>query len=425
MLSKVLRNQNAILSVRSAMFSNWSAVTAAPADPILGLNEAFKKETNPKKQLLGMGVYRCDKGKPFILDCVRQAEKKILELDMDHEYAGIQGIDSFVAKSLTLAYGEDNKQLKEGRIAAAQAISGTGSLRLGLQFLADWYPHKDAEILVPNPTWPLHRGLVEVVGRKWVNYRYYDPTTKGLDFNGFAEDLKNAKNNSIVLLHVCAHNPTGVDPTPAQWENILDIVKSKGHFCAFDSAYQGFASGDLERDAYSLRLFAKNLDNIMLFQSFAKNFGLYGERAGCMSVITANPAEKEVVMSRIKVLARALYSNPPIHGARIVDIILGDKHLTKLWHDDLKMMSGRMMQMRTGLHRNLKELGSEHNWNHLVDQIGMFAYTGLNKAQVDELREKSAIYMTADGRISIAGLNTGNLHYIAEAFHNVTKGKKF
>jgi aspartate aminotransferase len=163
----------------------------------------------------------------------------------------------------------------------------------------------------------------------------------------------------------------------------------------------------------------------MLFQSFAKNFGLYGERAGCMSVITANPAEKEVVMSRIKVLARALYSNPPIHGARIVDIILGDKHLTKLWHDDLKMMSGRMMQMRTGLHRNLKELGSEHNWNHLVDQIGMFAYTGLNKAQVDELREKYAIYMTADGRISIAGLNTSNLHYIADAFHNVTKGKKF
>ena len=425
MLARSLRNQQVLSTFRQAQFGTWSGVTAAPPDPILGLNEAFKKETNPKKQLLGMGVYRDDKNKPLILECVRRAEKKILDLDMDHEYAGIQGIDSYVSKCLTLAYGADCKQVKEGRVAAAQGISGTGSLRLGMQLLADWYPHKDVDFLVPNPTWPLHRGLVEVVGRKWQNYRYYDAKTKGLDYDGFVEDLKNAKNNSIVLLHVCAHNPTGVDPTPKQWENILDIFKTKNHYAAFDSAYQGFASGDLEKDAYSLRLFTQHMDRIMLFQSFAKNFGLYGERAGCMSVITDSPAEKELVMSRIKVLARGLYSNPPIHGARIVDIILGDKELTKMWHDDLKMMSGRIIQMRHGLVEKLKDHGSEHSWQHLIDQIGMFAYTGLNKAMVDELREKYAIYMTADGRISIAGLNTGNLNYIAEAFHAVTKGKKF
>ena len=215
-----------------------------------------------------------------------------------------------------------------------------------MSFLADWYPHKEVDVLTPNSTWPLHRGLVEIVGKKWQNYRYYDPKTKGLDFKGFTEDLKNAKNNSIVLLHVCAHNPTGVDPTPKQWEEILDIFKTKNHFAAFDSAYQGFASGDLERDAYSLRLFAKHTDNIMLFQSFAKNFGLYGERAGAVSVITKDVQEKEIVMTRIKTLARALYSNPPIHGARIVDIILGDKELTSMWHADLKLMSGRIMQMR-------------------------------------------------------------------------------
>lgn len=162
-----------------------------------------------------MGVYRCDKGKPFILDCVRQAEHRILELDMDHEYAGIQGIDSYIAKCLTLAYGPDNKQLQEGRVAGCQGISGTGSLRVGLQFLKDNYPHKDFDVLVPGPTWPLHRGLADIVGMKWKEYRYYNPKTKGLDFDGFAEDLKNAKDNSIVLLHVCAHNPTGVDPTPA------------------------------------------------------------------------------------------------------------------------------------------------------------------------------------------------------------------
>lgn len=344
---------------------------------------------------------------------------------MDHEYAAMHGIDSFIAKSLQLAYGSDCKQLQEGRIGAAQAISGTGSLRLGLQLLSDWYPHKDVNVLVPEPTWPLHRGLVEIVGKKWKAYRYYDPKTKGLDFNGFCEDLKNAQDNSIVLLHVCAHNPTGVDPSPEQWQKILEIVKAKNHFCAFDSAYQGFASGNLEKDAYSLRLFAQHHDKIMLFQSFAKNFGIYGERAGCMSFITKNPEEKEDVMSNVKILARALYSFPPIHGARIVDIILGDKALTSMWHDDLKMMSGRMMQMRQGLHKNLKDLGSEHNWDHIINQIGMFAYTGLNKAQVEELREKFAIYMTADGRISIAGLNTGNLAYISEAFHQVTKGKQF
>lgn len=415
MLSRVLRRQ----------MSTWANVTAAPADPILGLNEAFKKDTNPKKQLLGMGVYRCDNGKPYILDCVRKAEQKILELDMDHEYAGIQGVDSYIAKCLVLAYGADHKALKEGRIAAAQSISGTGSLRLGMQFLNDWYPKKDASIYVPAPTWPLHKGLVGIVGRQLQEYRYYDPKTKGLDYDGFLNDVKDAPEGSIFLMHVCAHNPTGVDPTPAQWDNVLDVVKAKNHFVAFDSAYQGFASGDLEKDAYSLRLFSSNTDNLMLFQSFAKNFGLYGERAGCVSFMCGSPEEKDVVMSRVKVLARGLYSNPPIHGARIIDIILGDKELEQNWHDELKVMSGRMQDMRHGLHKNLMDLGSEHNWDHIVNQIGMFAYTGLTKDMVMELREKYAIYMTADGRISIAGLNSGNLDYISEAFHKVTKGKQF
>ena len=175
---------------------------------------------------------------------------------MDHEYAGIQGIDSYIAKCLILAYGAEHPAIKEGRVAAAQSISGTGSLRLGLQFLADWYPNKDAAIYTPTPTWPLHNGLVNTVGRQLKHYRYYDPKTKGLDYEGFLDDLKTAPNGSIFLLHVCAHNPTGVDPNYSQWNNILDVMKNKGHFCAFDSAYQGFASGDLVNDAYSLRLFS-------------------------------------------------------------------------------------------------------------------------------------------------------------------------
>ena len=206
---------------------------------------------------------------------------------------------------------------------------------------------------------------------------------------------------------------------------MAEVVARKNIFCAFDSAYQGFASGDLLKDSYSIRLFQQHTDNIMLFQSFAKNFGLYGQRAGCFSLVTGSQEEKEIVMGRIKQLARPIYSNPPLYGARVVDTILGDPELTAMWHQDLLDMSGRIAEMRAGLRNKLKELGNEHDWSHLTSQIGMFAYTGLSKDQVMELREKYAIYMTADGRISIAGLNTGNLDYIGEAFHAVTTGREF
>ena len=426
MLGRFIQGANRqLISQRAAGFSSWSHLTAAPADPILGLNDAFKKCEDPKKVLLGMGAYRDDDGKPYILPCVKAAEKLILDRNMDHEYAPIQGIDSYIAKCLKLAYGADSKALAENRIAGCQSISGTGSLRLGFTFFSQWYPHKDIDFLVPQPTWPIHRTIADLVGYKWNEYRYYHPETKGFDFEGMKEDLNNAKDHSVVMFHVCAHNPTGVDPTDRQWEEILEIVKRKKLFSAFDSAYQGFASGDLEKDSYSLKLFQEHTDDIMLFQSFAKNFGLYGERAGCYSVVTGSTAEKDIVMSRIKQIARPIYSNPPIYGARIVDTILSDPELTSMWHQDLRDMSGRMADMRSGLVDKLKSLGNEHCWKHVTDQIGMFAFTGLNKDMVNELREKYHIYMTMDGRISIAGLNTKNLDYVAESFHKVTTGKSF
>lgn len=278
-----------------------------------------------------MGAYRDDQGKPFILDCVRIAEEKILADGMDHEYAGIQGIDSYIKRSQELAFGTTTP-MREGRVAGIQSLSGTGSLRVGFTFLRDWYPNKDAEVYLPNPTWPLHRNLTNLCGFKWNNYSYYHPETKGLDFEGMTKDLKAMKDESIVLFHVCAHNPTGVDLSQNQWQDVLDIVKTKKLMSCFDSAYQGFASGDLEEDSYSLKLFAENTDNLMLFQSFAKNFGLYGERVGCLSLVTGNQDEKSIVMSRLKQIARPIYSNPPIHGARIVDIILSDPKLTAMWH---------------------------------------------------------------------------------------------
>lgn len=247
MLGRFIQGANRqLISQRTAGFSAWSGLTAAPADPILGLNDAFKKETSPKKVLLGMGAYRDDDGKPFILPCVRRAEELILERNMDHEYAAIQGIDSYVQKCLTLAYGENSRARQENRIAGAQSISGTGALRLGFTFFSQWYPHKDIDFLIPNQTWPIHRTIADLVGYKWKDCRYYNAETKGLDFEGMKEDLNACKDHSVVMFHVCAHNPTGVDPTEAQWQEVLEIVKRKKLFSAFDSAYQGFASGDLE-----------------------------------------------------------------------------------------------------------------------------------------------------------------------------------
>jgi len=237
---------------------------AAPPDPILGLSEAFKKDNNPKKQLLGAGVYRDDNNKPYVLNCIRAAEKIIVEKQMDHEYAGIQGIDSFVANSLKLAYGEESQLLKDGRVAGSQSLSGTGSLRLGFEFLSQFYPVKGAEVYTPTPTWPVHNTIPGRVGLKQKGYRYFDTKTKGLDLNGMLEDLDKAPNEQIVLLHVCAHNPTGVDPTNEQWSKILEVVKRKNHFVMFDSAYQGFASGDLKKDAYAIDLFTKSYDRILL-----------------------------------------------------------------------------------------------------------------------------------------------------------------
>lgn len=223
------------------------------------------------------------------------------------------------------------------------------------------------------------------------------------------EDLDRADNEQIVILHSCAHNPTGQDPTLDQWRQILDVCVRKNHLCAFDSAYQGFASGNLDQDAASIRMFAERTDRVMLFQSFAKNFGLYGERVGNLNIVCSSADEAARVQGRLKTFARPMWSNPPIHGARIVDIVLSDPELTAMWHQDLINMSSRMAAMRTGLTENLKSAGSTIDWSHITNQIGMFAYTGMSQEQVTQLRDQHAIYMTMDGRISIAGLNTGNL----------------
>uniref|UniRef100_A0A7S3N2D6 Aspartate aminotransferase n=1 Tax=Strombidium inclinatum TaxID=197538 RepID=A0A7S3N2D6_9SPIT len=368
-----------------------------------------------------MGAYRTDEGKPLILPAVHKAAQIILDKKMDHEYAPIDGQASYQEKCATLAFGEGSSIVSDNRYTACQGISGTGSIRLFFDFMHKFFPNKSAKVWVPTPTWPTHKGIANAAGLDWAEYRYYDSNKRVFDVNGMLEDLDKAPAEQIILLHTCAHNPTGCDPTQDDWKQIFEVCKRKGHFCAFDNAYQGFASGDLDKDSFSLRHFAHNYDRVAVLQSFAKNFGLYGERAGCVHFVTSDAAESQRVSSRIKQIARPTYSSPPIHGARLVDVVLGDKDLTASWHQSLVDMSSRMNSMRIGFREKLESLGSTHDWSHITTQIGMFAYTGITTKQVNQLKDEKHIYMTGDGRISIAGLNTGNLDYVSEAFHNVTK----
>jgi aspartate aminotransferase len=398
----------------------WSHLKPRPADPILGVVEEFKKDKDARKVNLSAGTYKDNEGKPYILNCVKSAQKLILDRNIDHEYLPIEGLPGFIKNSLKVAYGEDNAALKEERIVGIQALSGTGSLKLGMEFFSEHY-RGNKQVYIPNPSWPNHKNIIVRSGMEFKDYTYYDFKNKSLNLQGMLEDLDKAPNNSIIVLHVCAHNPTGMDPTEEQWDQIYELVCRKNHLPFFDMAYQGFASGDLIKDSYALKKFANNGVNLALAQSYAKNFGLYGQRIGCFSLICDSKSEANLVEAHAKFIARAQYSNPPKYGAHIVDIVLSDPLLTAEWHRELKVMSERISTMRNSLYKGIIAQGSDLNWDHIIRQIGMFAYTGLTLDQVKRLKSEFHIYLTDDGRISISGLNTGNVEYVAHSFHQVSK----
>ncbi|KAH0258597.1 hypothetical protein KCU91_g15728, partial [Aureobasidium melanogenum] len=275
-------------------------------------------------------------------------------------------------------------------------------------------------IYIPNPSWANHNAVFKDSGLKVEKYRYYNKDTIGLDFEGMVEDIKKMPKGSIVLLHACAHNPTGVDPTEEQWRALSDVIKENGHYPFFDMAYQGFASGDTDKDAFPIRHFIKEGHQISLCQSFAKNMGLYGERVGAFSIVCADADEKKRVDSQIKILVRPLYSNPPVHGARVASTILNDPELNKQWLGEVKGMADRIITMRALLKENLEKLGSKHDWSHITSQIGMFAYTGLKPEQMDALAKEHSVYATKDGRISVAGITSANVKRLAESIYKVT-----
>jgi len=390
----------------------------APPDPIVGLNESYQLDDFPQKVIVGVGAYRDEAGKPYVLPCVREAEKRMLEQNLDMEYSGIAGDPKFVDCALKFAYGEDSAGIADGRIHGVQALSGTGGLRVMGELLRR---HGHKMIYVPNPTWGNHIPIFKNSGLEVHKYRYYDSESSSLDFDGLIRDFNEIPEGTACLLHACAHNPTGMDPTLEQWKQISELMKKRNLLPFFDCAYQGFASGDASTDAASVRMFVEDGHMMGMVQSFSKNFGLYGHRVGALSVVGGDPDEAKRVVSQMKMVIRPMYSNPPRHGARLVSTILSDAQLTQDFVEQCKGMADRIHSMRGLLRSSLETAGSTHNWEHITNQIGMFAYSGLSKDQVMEMRERHHVYCTADGRISMAGVTSGNAEYIANAIHDVSK----
>jgi len=410
------------LPLRSAdrLSSYWSNVEEGPPDVILGITEAFKKDQAPNKINLGAGTYRDDNGKPYVLNCIKKAELNLINKNLDKEYAGITGVGEFLKGTAKLAFGAESSILADGLTTTVQGISGTGSLRIGAEFLAKFYPDSKT-VYLPSPSWGNHVPIFKHAGMEVGSYRYYDKATCGFDFNGCLEDLANLPEKSIVLLHACAHNPTGVDPTPEQWKEISSAMKRKNHFCYFDMAYQGFASGDITKDAFALRHFVADGHQPCLSQSYAKNMGLYGERVGAFTMVCNSPEEARAVESQLKIIIRPMYSNPPIHGARLVNEVFQNEDLYAEWLVEVKGMADRIITMRSTLKENLAKEGSIRDWSHITNQIGMFCFTGLSPEQVDRLRDEFSVYFTRDGRISVAGVSSNNVGYLSHAMHQVSK----
>lgn len=403
----------------------WQDVPLAPPDSIFKLTSAYKTDLFQKKVNLGVGAYRDDNNNPWVLPVVQKASHILLsDTSLDHEYLPITGLPSFTTAAAKLILAPSSPAIQEQRVVSVQTISGTGANHLGALFLSRFYKWDGApKIYLSNPTWANHYAIFKNVGIEPIDYRYYDPQTIGLDFEGFIGALQSAPERSVFLLHACAHNPTGVDPTEEQWKAIAEMMLARKHFAFFDCAYQGFASGDLDKDAWALRHFVDKGVALLVCQSFAKNAGLYGERVGALHVVSATQEAAERVKSQLSVLQRSEISNPPTYGARVVSLILNDATLFEEWKNDIRTMAGRIIAMRKELHRLLtEELKTPGNWDHIVNQIGMFSFTGISGEQSKRLIDEAHIYLTGNGRISMAGLNSHNIEYVAASLDKVVRG---
>ena len=398
--------------------SLFSAVELAPRDPILGLNEAFNADPRTTKVNLGVGVYFNEDGKIPLLRAVREAEKARVELAAPRGYLPIEGIAAYDAAVQKLLLGNDSPLIADGRVITAQALGGTGALKLGADFLKRLNP--TGKVAISDPSWENHRALFEYAGFEVLNYPYYDAATHGVKFDAMLEAFNSYPAGTVVVLHACCHNPTGVDLTPAQWQQVVETVKARSLVPFLDIAYQGFGE-NIDADAAAVRLFAKTDINVFVSSSFSKSFSLYGERVGALSIITSAKEEAARVLSQLKRVIRTNYSNPPTHGGSVVAAVLASPELRATWEQELGEMRDRIRAMRNGLVEQIKAAGVERDFSFVNRQRGMFSYSGLTSPQVDRLREEFGIYAVGTGRICVAALNTRNLEVVANAIATVLK----
>jgi aromatic-amino-acid transaminase len=396
--------------------SLFSAVEMAPRDPILGLNEAFNADTRTTKVNLGVGVYCNEEGRIPLLRAVIEAETVRAAQHASRGYLPIDGIAAYDQAVQKLLFGNDSPLISAGRVITTQAVGGTGALKIGADFLKQLLPN--AVVAISDPSWENHRALFETAGFPVQNYRYYDAATHDVNRAGMLEDLNALPNGSIVILHACCHNPTGVDLTPTDWNNVLEVVKAKGHVPFLDMAYQGFGDG-IDEDAAAVRLFAESGLTFFVSSSFSKSFSLYGERVGALSIISESKEESARVLSQVKRVIRTNYSNPPTHGASIVAAVLNSPELRAQWEAELAEMRLRIRGMRTQMVDLLAEKAPGRDFSFVGRQRGMFSYSGLTTEQVHRLRNEFGIYALDTGRICVAALNQSNIKAVTDAIVQV------
>ncbi|OZY40641.1 aromatic amino acid aminotransferase [Pseudomonas fragi] len=396
--------------------SLFSAVEMAPRDPILGLNEAFNADTRTSKVNLGVGVYCNEEGRIPLLRAVVEAETIRVAQHASRGYLPIDGIAAYDQAVQKLLFGAESPLLAAGRVITTQAVGGTGALKIGADFLKQLQP--GAVVAISDPSWENHRALFETAGFPVQNYRYYDAASHDVNRAGMLEDLNALPAGSIVVLHACCHNPTGVDLTPADWQNVLDVVKAKGLIPFLDMAYQGFGDG-IDEDAAAVRLFAESGLSFFVSSSFSKSFSLYGERVGALSIITESKEESARVLSQVKRVIRTNYSNPPTHGATIAAAVLNSPELRAMWEEELAEMRLRIRGMRLQMVELLSKKAPGHDFSFVARQRGMFSYSGLTVEQVTRLRTEFGIYALDTGRICVASLNQRNIEAVTDAIVQV------
>jgi len=393
-------------------------IQAAPSDPILGLNDAFRNDPNPKKINLGVGVYKDEQDTTPILKSVKQAEERLLNQETSKSYLSIEGSQAYREAVQTLLFGGDSQIISKQLAQTVQTPGGTGALRVAAEFVRKHLP--DATIWVSNPTWANHQAVFQSVNLEVGSYAYYDVDTKSLDFESMLASLSQVPAGDVVLFHACCHNPTGIDPTPEQWYQLAKLCSKQGFLPLFDFAYQGFGAG-IEEDAQGLRTFLNYVPEMLIANSFSKNFGLYNERVGALTIVSDNADQALAAFTQIKRAVRTNYSNPPSHGSAIVAEILNSKELRSLWEMELKSMRSRIHEMRSLFVNTLRAKGVDQDFSFISKQNGMFSFSGLNPEQVSRLRKEFSIYIVGSGRINVAGMTHENMDPLCEAIAEILK----